>query len=54
MMLHKDAFVLATAMNIRAQTQYVQQYLGFLFTADTIYGVKEYRDDAGVAFVVPA
>jgi len=25
-----------------------------LFTADTIYGVAELRDDAGIAFAVPS
>jgi len=25
-----------------------------LFTADTIYGVGELRNDAGLAFVIPA
>jgi hypothetical protein len=41
-------------MSVRSQTQYKQEYLGDLFTADTIYGVGELRDDAGLAFVVPA
>ena len=53
MMLHKDAFVHAEQMGVRSQTQYKQEYLGTLFTADTIYGVGELRDDAGVAFFVP-
>jgi N4-gp56 family major capsid protein len=54
LMLHKDAMVFAEQMGIRTQTQYKQEYLGDLFTADTIYGVGELRNDAGVAFVVPA
>jgi len=53
-LMHKDALVLAEQVGVRTQTQYKQEYLGDLFTADTIYGVKELRDDAGVAFVVPA
>jgi len=52
-MLHKDALVLAEQQNVRSQTQYQQQYLGDLFTADTIYGVKELRDDAGVSILIP-
>tara|TARA_R110000751_G_scaffold307171_1_gene427609 strand:+ start:10856 stop:11716 length:861 start_codon:yes stop_codon:yes gene_type:complete len=52
-MLHKDALVLAEQAGVRSQTQYQQQYLGDLFTADTIYGVKELRDDAGISFLVP-
>jgi len=54
MLIHKDAFVLAEQLGVRSQTQYKQEYLGDLFTADTIYGVAELRNDAGVAFVVPA
>ena len=53
-MLHKDALVLAEQQGVRSQTQYQQQYLGDLFTADTIYGVKELRDNAGISFIVPA
>ena len=53
-MMHKDAICLAEQMGVRSQTQYKQEYLGDLFTADTLYGVAELRDNAGVAFVVPA
>jgi|TARA_R110000851_G_scaffold1567_1_gene5844 N4-gp56 family major capsid protein len=52
-MLHKDALVLAEQQGVRSQTQYQQQYLGDLFTADTIYGVKELRDNAGISFLCP-
>ena len=52
-LMHKDAFVLAEQVGVRSQTQYKQEYLGDLFTSDTIYGVAELRNDAGVAFVVP-
>ena len=51
---HKDAFVFAEQMGVRSQTQYKQEYLSTLYTADTLYGVKEIRPDAGVAFIVPA
>ena len=53
MLLHRDALVLAEQLSVRSQTQYKQEYLGDLFTSDTIYGVAELRNDAGVAFVVP-
>jgi N4-gp56 family major capsid protein len=53
-MIHKDALVLAEQVGVRSQTQYKQEYLGDLFTADTIYGVKTLREDAGINFVVPA
>lgn len=54
LMLHKDAMALVEQMGVRSQTQYKQEYLGDLFTSDTIYGVGELRNDAGVAFVVPS
>ena len=52
-LMHKDAWVLAEQVGVRSQTQYKQEYLGDLFTSDTIYGIRELRDDAVVAFVVP-
>jgi len=54
MMVHKDALVFAEQVGVRSQTQYKQEYLGDLFTADTIYGIGNLREDAGVNFVVPA
>ena len=54
MMMHKEAMVLATQQDIRTQSQYKQEYLGTLVTADCVFGVKELRDYASVAFVVPA
>ena len=53
-LFHKDAFALAEQVGVRSQTQYQQQYLGDLFTSDTIYGVGELRNTAGVAFVAPS
>jgi N4-gp56 family major capsid protein len=53
-MMHKDAVALVEQMGVRSQTQYKQEYLGDLFTADTLYGVGELRNDGGVAFVVPS
>jgi len=53
-LMHKDALVLAEQVGVRSQTQYKQEYLGDLFTSDTIYGVGELRNDAAVAFIVPA
>ena len=54
MLAHKDFAVLVEQQGIRAQTQYKQEFLGTLFTSDTIYGVKELRDDACVVLAVPA
>ena len=54
LMGHKDFAVFIEQMGVRSQTQYKQEYLGTLFTADTLYGVKELRDNAAVALIVPA
>lgn len=47
-LMHKDAVVLAEQLGVRTQTQYKQEWLGTLFTADTLYGVQTYRPEAGV------
>lgn len=54
LMGHKDAAVLVEQVGVRSQTQYKQEYLGTLYTADTLYGVKELRDNACFALAVPA
>ena len=51
-LMHKDTFILAEQMGIRSQTQYKQEYLANLYTADTLYGVKTYRPDSGFVLVV--
>lgn len=51
---HKSAIALAEQMSVRSQTQYKQEYLADLFTADMIYGVAELRDNGGYAVIVPA
>ena len=62
-LLHRSALVLIEQMSVRTQTQYKQEYLADLLTADTIYGVGRLRDGGtgtnslstgGLAFVVPA
>jgi hypothetical protein len=53
-MMHKSAIALVTQLDIRVQTQYKQEYLADLLTADTVYGVGELRDDAGICFAVVA
>jgi N4-gp56 family major capsid protein len=54
LMGHKDFAVLVEQMGVRSQTQYMQQWLGTLFTSDTLFGVKELRDYSAVALAVPA
>src|SRR3990167_72029 len=51
---HKSAIALAEQVAVRSQTQYKQEYLADLYTADMIYGVAELRDTAGYAVIVPA
>ena len=51
---HKDAIVLAEQMAVRSQTQYKQEYLSTLYTADTLYGVQTYRPEAGLVLAVKA
>jgi N4-gp56 family major capsid protein len=52
-MFHKDAFVLAEQVGVRSQSQYKQEYLSNLYTADTLYGVAELRDTAAIVAVTP-
>lgn len=54
MLLHKDAFALVEQQDVRSQVQYKQEYLADLFTADTVYGTGELRDEGCVPFMVPA
>ncbi len=51
LVLHKDAMALVEQLGVRSQSSYMQEYLGDLYTADTIYGVGEMRDASGFAFV---
>ena len=54
LLAHKDFAVLVEQQGVRSQTQYKQEYLGTLFTSDTIYGVKELRDGSAVCLAVPS
>jgi len=49
---HQDALVMAEQMAVRSQTQYKQEYLSTLYTADTLYGVEVYRPEAGFILAV--
>ena len=51
---HRDAMVFAEQMGVRTQTQYKQEYLGDLFTADTLYGVKVLRPESALTLVFNA
>jgi len=49
---HTDAIVMAEQLAVRSQTQYKQEYLSTLYTADTLYGVQTYRPEAGFILAV--
>lgn len=51
-MQHKDTSVLAEQKGIRSQTQYKQEWLGNLYTADCLYGVKNVRPESGFVLAV--
>jgi len=52
MLFHKDAMVLAEQQGVRSQTQYKQEFLGSLYTADTLYGTAVLRSDAAFNIAV--
>jgi N4-gp56 family major capsid protein len=43
LMGHRDAMILVEQVGVRSQTQYKQEYLATLYTADTLYGVAALR-----------
>jgi hypothetical protein len=52
LLFHKDAMVLAEQQGVRSQTQYKQEFLGTLYTADTLYGTQVLRPEAGLVLAV--
>ena len=52
MLFHQDAVVLAEQLSVRSQTQYKQEYLSTLYTADCLYGVQVYRPEAGFVLAI--
>jgi hypothetical protein len=54
LLAHRDAIVLAEVLGPRVQTQYKQEYLASLLTADTIWGSGEVYDTGGLAVAMPA
>ncbi len=53
LLAHKDFAVLVEQMGVRTQTQYKQEWLGTLFTADVLFGADELRDGSAVCLAVP-
>ena len=54
LLFHNEAVIMAEQMAVRSQTQYKQEYLSTLYTADTLYGVQVYRPEAGFVLAVPS
>ena len=54
LMGHRDFAVFIEQKGVRTQSQYKQEYLGTLLTADTLFGAAELRDFSAVALAVPA
>jgi N4-gp56 family major capsid protein len=52
-LFHRDAFILAEQMNIRSQIQDKLEWLGTLYVADCLYGIKNFRTEAGIVMAVP-
>lgn len=53
LLIQKEASVLVEQLRPRVQTQYKQEFLASLFTADEIYQTGTMRPEAGVALIVP-
>jgi HK97 family phage major capsid protein len=54
LLFHTDTMVLAEQVGVRSQTQYKLDYLSTLYTADTLFGVKVVRPEAGFVLAVNA
>ena len=54
LLFHTDTLVLAEQMGVRSQTQYKQEHLSTLYTADTLFGTKVVRPEAGFVLAVNA
>jgi N4-gp56 family major capsid protein len=50
---HRDTMVLAEQKGVRSQTQYKQEYLGTLYTADRLYGTQVLRPETGFILALP-
>jgi N4-gp56 family major capsid protein len=54
LLFQRDFAVLVEQLGVRTQTQYKQEFLANLLTADTLYGVAEMRDKNCVPLIVLA
>lgn len=53
LLAHKDVYVMAEQIGVRSQTQYMQEFLSYLYTADRLFGTQCYRPENGVTIAVP-
>jgi len=49
---HKDVYVMAEQIGVRSQTQYKQEFLSTLYTADRLFGTACYRPESGVTIAI--
>jgi hypothetical protein len=54
LLFHTDTLVFAEQVGVRSQVQYKQEYLSTLYTADTLFGTKVVRPEAGFVLAVNA
>ena len=54
LLFHTDTQVFAEQVGVRSQVQYKQEYLSTLYTADTLFGTKVVRPEAGFVLAVNA
>ena len=52
--LQKEAWALAMQKSPRFQAQYKEEYLGWLFVVDVVYGFAEFRDGCGIVITTTA
>jgi N4-gp56 family major capsid protein len=52
LLAHKDVYVMAEQIGVRSQTQYKQEFLSTLYTADRLFGTQCYRPESGVTIAV--
>ncbi len=53
LLAHKDVYVMAEQIGVRSQTQYMQEFLSYLYTSDRLFGTQCYRPENGVNIAVP-
>ena len=52
-LFHRDSMILAEQQSVRSQIQDKLEWLGTLYVADCIYGIKNFRPEGGLVMAVP-